>query len=197
MQEASRIRLTGWTPFWWPTREEIQPRPAGDVIEAWLGQPGQQRWFHDAAHSDFWWAHPEGKLFLLRGYIEDSIGQVQPATGIDITLPIWRVGEILLYAARLAQEFGEDTEILARCRYTGLRHRRLISIEPRQAVSDAYRSVDDDVVLEEQIPTNRIEDNLVEVIHPLLLPLYERFSFYELPVFLVTQELERLRSSRF
>ena len=166
----------------------------GETIEAWLGFPEPDR--HDAAHNDFWQVRPDGCLFLLRGYDEDV--EAQPGTAIDITLPIWRVGETLLYAARLARESGEeDQEILVRCRYTGLRNRHLTSLSGRRIISRPYVSFDDEIVLETQVSVSQLEDNTAEIVHPLLKPLYERFSFFELSVILVAQELERLRQGRF
>jgi hypothetical protein len=42
-----------------------------------------------------------------------------------------------------------------------------------------------------------IEDNLAELLHPVLRPLYERFDFFELPMNLVVEELVGLRRGRF
>ena len=46
-------------------------------------------------------------------------------------MPIWRVGEAMLFASRFAQQFQpEDSEIVVTCRYTGLQGRRLGAVEP-------------------------------------------------------------------
>jgi hypothetical protein len=42
-----------------------------------------------------------------------------------------------------------------------------------------------------------MNDNLVEILHPMLAPLYERFEFFELPLALVRTEIERMRHNRF
>jgi hypothetical protein len=42
-----------------------------------------------------------------------------------------------------------------------------------------------------------MNDNLIEILHPLQAPLYERFSFFELPLDLVRAEVGRMRGSRF
>jgi hypothetical protein len=62
---------------------------------------------------------------------------------------------------------------------------------------DGRRSADNEVSLETQATAAQIDDNLVEVIHDLLSPLYERFQFFELPRDLVTREIERMRRNRF
>ena len=40
-------------------------------------------------------------------------------------------------------------------------------------------------------------DNLPEIVGPLIAPLYERFSFFQLPPILVAEELALMRSRRF
>ena len=60
-----------------------------------------------------------------------------------------------------------------------------------------YNSVDDDAELQAAASAREIDDNLVEVVHPLLVPLYERFSLFDLTVDLVRQELDRLTRGRF
>jgi hypothetical protein len=52
-------------------------------------------------------------------------------------------------------------------------------------------------VLEAQSLASQLDDNVVEVTHSLLSPLYERFGFLELPLELVAQELETMRRHRF
>jgi hypothetical protein len=96
---------------------------------------------------------------------------------IDLTLPIWRLGEMLLYASRLAKLLGDDPEILIMCQFSGLRNRRLVSMTRFFDVHDRQGCMDDVVTLETQATAQRIEDNLVEILHSLLSPLYELFPF--------------------
>ena len=42
-----------------------------------------------------------------------------------------------------------------------------------------------------------IDDNLVEILQPLLAPLYERFGFFELRPELIRSEIAKMRSNRF
>jgi hypothetical protein len=100
MTEASRVKHTGWGPFVLLTREHFEPRPIDGNVEAWIGRPVQDRAARDPWHCDFWRVHPSGLLFLLRGYAGDSSNRVEPATILDITMPIWMVGEAMLYASR-------------------------------------------------------------------------------------------------
>jgi len=83
---------TGWPPWWVPTRNEIRPYVYDGLIECWLGEGD----LADPAHSDFWRASPQGMLFLLRGYQEDSAPEeFPPGTRFDLTIPIWRVRILL------------------------------------------------------------------------------------------------------
>ncbi len=98
-------RHTGWPVFWVPKRPKIAPREVDGTIECWLapeGHDGIKRGFDDAAHSDFWRAAPTARLFLVRGYQEDSQETFLPGTIMDTKLPIWRMGEALLHAEKLA-----------------------------------------------------------------------------------------------
>jgi len=42
-----------------------------------------------------------------------------------------------------------------------------------------------------------LDDNLIEILHPLLVPLDERFRLFELPLELVRAEVGRMRANRF
>jgi hypothetical protein len=62
---------------------------------------------------------------------------------------------------------------------------------------DTRRCSDSEVLLERTIPLSTVEDNLAEALHPLLAPLYERYSFFDLPEQLVASELARMKQNRF
>jgi hypothetical protein len=198
LDEAHRIRFTGWGPFVSLTREPLTPRPVNGNIEVWLGYPDEDRIFADSAHSDFWRARPDGFFFLLRGYDEDATERVTPGTVFDVTMPIWRIGEAMLYAARLARQFNEgDPLIIARCWYFGLRGRALGSVTGRRYFSLRRTCADNTAELQTQATAQQISDNLVEVLHQFLTPLYERFAFFELSPDLVPEEIERMTQNRF
>ena len=128
----------------------------------------------------------------MRGYEEDEEAGRQ-GTSLNVTSP----SEAALYAARLATQLGEDPQILMRCYYTGLAGRQLTVPESWLAFLDDHVCHDAEVALEIQANATEINDNLAELIHPLLSPLYERFDFFALPMDVVTRELERMRGSRF
>ena len=134
---------------------------------------------------------------MLRGYDEDGTERVEPGTCIGLTLPIWRVGEAMLYVARLAELFAEDRSIFVGCRYTGLQNRVLSNLGEGRYFLGHHVCSEQEVTIETQALATEIDNNLAEILHSLLAPLYERFSFFELPMTMVASELERMRRSRF
>jgi schlafen family protein len=199
MTVASQVRHTGWGPFVQIQRPEFAPRIVNENVEVWLGQPVEDRVMRNSAHCDYWSAHPSGLFFLLRGYEEDSIEGIEPGSVLDITLPIWRVGEALLYASRISRSYAENSRISIHCHYAGLNNRRLSAVDQmrRFFMDDTRICHDTEARLVTVATSAEIEDNLIEILHPLLAPLYERFRFFELPMDLVRAEITRMRASRF
>jgi len=199
LETARRIKLTGWSVFLSMGTPEWAPYPHEDFVEAWVGRPvARERNLEDAAHADFWRASRDGKLYTIRGYAEDGLPERVPAgRAIDITLPVWRVGEGLLFAARLAETFDDVEAIAIECRFTGLNNRFLTSLSGDRAIFNDRVSHTDEVVLRGQATLDQIRDNLTEVMHQLLVPLYERFDFFPVSRELVETELTRLRNGRF
>jgi hypothetical protein len=195
MQTASEIKHTGWGPFVFFPLQPIAPVPAGDSIEAWIGHPDDDATV--GQHADFWRAHPEGLLYELRGYDEDFAEEAKPGSTLDLTLPIWRIGETLLYVARLAKLFGDEPEISILVQYRSLMNRKMKSLFDRRYLSYDRQCVVDSVTLRGQAKASVIEDNTVEVLLPLLRPLYEAFDFAPISAELVAGELGRFRNRRF
>lgn len=198
LRAAGRIRYTGWGPFVMLNREDLAPNVVENTIEAWLGDPQAERLGGRVPHHcDFWRADPSGLLYLQRGLDEDALDDVDPGTAFNITTPIWRVGEALLYVARLARIFGDDPRIRIRVTYIGLRNRDLVSLHDDLNLIEGRRSIDNEVTLETEAAASEIEDNVVEILLSLLSPLYERFQFFELRPELVALEIAKLRRGRF
>lgn len=194
MRAASNLKYTGWTPFWIAERAELAPKAIDGVAECWLGKADDSRLPIDAAHADFWRVSPEIRAFLMRGYAEDGIQSHAPATVLDVTLPIWRIGEILLYADRLARLTNSTGNMLFRVRWSGLSGRKLAFLQSwSRSTGGDHTAVQDAVKSSAVIPLDHIEDNLTEILHPLLQPLYEAFNFFELPTNLVSEELKSMR----
>ena len=195
IDEAHRVKLTGWPTFLVMTRRGLSPYAAEGGVEAWLGRPGIERFFgEDPAHSDFWRIVPEGMLYTRTGYDEDGVpDKADPGTAIDFTLPIWRVGEALLFARRLAATYNEVERITAKVRWSGLKGRALRTMsETRMPMSYDRMSHTAEVESALSVTPEQVDDNLPEVLWSFVAPVYEVFDFYELPSQTVEQELERL-----
>lgn len=199
--QRSVARHTGWPPFWYPTRQGIMPYPIDGLVECWLGgdtEPAGQFGGRDAAHSDFWRISPEGYAFLLRGYQEDSLEQRSPATLFDVTLPVWRTGEVLLQAERLAGNLVEGPATISfAVQYQGLAGRALTSVTGDRLLFDGHVARQNEITLRTTVEAASIGPNLPEIIHPLLAPLYALFDFFDLPTALVNEELARMRRGNF
>lgn len=188
---------TTWPPFWLPTRKEIAPYPFDDGVECWLGRPDKERHFGDAAHSDFWRAGLDAQLYLRREYREDSSDVLTPATVFDLIRPVRVAGEVLLHGHHLAEalEAAPHTAATFRVRYTGLAGRELKSWEdPHRDLIGDYRCRTDEAAAAVSCQASDIADRLPELVHDLMAPVYERFDFFELPVHLVQEELDKLRA---
>ncbi len=193
-------RHTGWPPWWVPTRPGIAPYVNEGAIECWLGRDESPR---DAAHSDFWRVSPEGLAFLMRGYQEDG-PEVErmgftPGTVIDVTVPVWRIGEALLHAQALASALGDEhAEIVFRANYTGLAGRHLASVSrDRLMLEEQHVCRQYSTVLDATIEAAAVRERLPEIVFPLMQPFYELFDFFKLPMSLVQEELAKMRSGRF
>ena len=193
---ARQIKLSGWTPFLDIQRPELSPYPFDVFVEAWLGRPYYRQASGVPHICDFWRASLDGKLYTIRGYVEYGRDNT-PGRVFFSTFPIWRIGEGLLFASRFAETFEEVDQIALHCRFTGLKGRFLDTGQDLgRLLSGTYPSNTDEVILTGQITQQQIQDNLAEVLHPLLQRLYGQFNFFKLPFDVVAQELHQMRSNR-
>lgn len=202
----SQTRHSGWPVFLIMTRPELAPKEVDSVLECWLPPEGEgypERVFgNDPAHCDFWRAAPNGRLFLIRGYQEDGQETFPPGTLMDTTLPIWRLGETLLHAERLASlmRANDDVEIMVHFRalYTGLSGRVLKSwANPMiDMFVEGYAARSDEVLLETIVPATGITENLAEHLFPMITDIFERFGVVGLSKDGVNSEVKRLLRGR-
>ncbi len=194
---ARQVKLSGWTPFLEIQNSELRPYPLDVFVESWLGRPYYRQTSGNPHICDFWRASLDGKLYTIRGYLEDR-RDITPGRAFYIPLPIWRIGEGLLFASRFAETFEEVDQIALHCRFTGLKGRFLETghQHSERLLSGAYPISTDEVILTGQITQQQIQDNLAEVLHPLLQRLYGQFNFFKLPFDVVAQELHQMRSNR-
>ena len=167
-----------------------------DFVEAWVGNPAANRFFDEPFHSGFWRVSADGDLYSIQGYLEDGVDQhAVPGRAFDVGITIRRVGEALIFARAWAETFEEVEQIFIRCRFTGLDGRGLASLGTMTVFHSLFPKLcrTDVVDLQGQATPQQIEDNLAEVLHAFLRPLYERFDFYELQLGTVQRALQGMR----
>ena len=149
---------------------------------------------------------------MIRGYTEDSLKErtaVHPGIVLDVSLPVWRTGKVLYFslpvwrtgevryfAARLLAEFQDVQVVMINCRFTGLFGRTITSLHWRR-LTRSRPCRQDEVETTTNVTVPQLKENIVEIIHQLLSPLYEAFDFYTLSRTLVEEELSSLRQNRF
>jgi hypothetical protein len=181
-------RLTGWSPFWWPTRAAIAPRVVDQNTYECL---------HDGTgptgHIERWRASRTGEFTIVRAH---ELDRDSPGTHFDITLPAWRVAELLLYAGRMAGRFGSDTVDVV-LRYEGLAGRLLsTTASPMRMLSGDYTTGAPRYERRVVLPSADINSGVIEMTDNLIRGLFDLFQF-TLPAALCEQEISRMRAGRF
>ena len=190
--------FSGWPLFVNLDRAELGQKIQGEFVEAWVGNPSYKRFLDGPSTSDFWRVSKTGQLYSIRGYAEDDVPHhSQPDTVFDVRIPSARVGEALIFAGRLATTFEGVDHVALQCRFTGLVGRHLthlgaMGVWPRFTLGQSVSGTPE-VELQTLVALPQIEDNLVEVVHEFLAPLYERFGFYQLPFDTVQAALRDMR----
>ena len=196
LEAARRIKLSGWTPFLRMNGPGWEPYAYEHFVEAWLGGPVEGRIWNDPFHADFWRASLTGELYTIRGYAYDGPEALQrgysPARVFDVAMPILKVAEGTLFAHRYASEFTDVEHIAIRCKFAGLAGRSLIA-DAYFPDPELYVCRTPEVVSTAQVTLQQAQDNLPELVHGLLLPLFEKFGFYELRIDQVQTALQQMR----
>lgn len=201
LQSVEKLRkYTGWPIFVTLHQPENKPYLTNGAIEASLTKLKMP----SPAHADFWRVHPEGYFYVLRGYQEDDLETLSetrqkraPGTGMDLTLPVWRVAEFLLRSEELGRTMYEDGfSMLVRCEWSGLKNRELFVFNPRRMLFDGHRCTTDDVVTEGNFAQAAITDALPEVVRQLTADLYQHFDFFQPPEKFFDEEIALMQSGR-
>lgn len=193
-------RYTGWPIFVALHQPESKPYLIDGALEASLVNIQRP----NPAHADFWRIHPDGLFYLLRGYQEDCLETLSesrkvrpPGTGIDLTIPTWRVAEFLLRSEELARSMFEDGfTMLVRCEWTGLKERELFMFNPRRMLFDGHRCKAPSVTTEQKLTQDVIENLLPEAVKRLTNPLYEHFDLFQPPHMFFDEEITLMRTGQ-
>lgn len=193
-------RYTGWPVFVYLHQPESEPYLKDGAIEASLVALKKP----SPAHADFWKIHPEGFFYLLRGYQEDCLATLTearnaraPGTGLDLTIPVWRVAEFLLRSEELARNmFADGFSMLIRCEWHGLQGRELFVFNPRRLLLDGHRCKAVSVVTEAKLTQDAITDLLPDAVMQLTSSLYQHFGFFQPQAQFYEEEIERMKTGR-
>ncbi|UTW59664.1 putative DNA binding domain-containing protein [Kordiimonas sp. SCSIO 12603] len=198
LDHARGVNLSGWSPFLKQTDRQAAPRVFNGNVEAWVGGGQNERleMFNQPAYKDYWNVSPNNLLYTKRGYHEDSIRDIEVGTIIDIVKPIKVVAEGLLFASRYAGSIGYEGSIAIIVGFTGLRGRRLSSINIARPIYEDRIAEQNEWRGETVIELADIENNLPEVLHSFLSSFYELFDFFPLSLALVREAVEELLNRR-
>jgi len=187
--QRSKGTETGWPIGVFLTGDDNRPRPYRETIEAWIPE---RVW----GGIDYWTAKATGFFYQTRGFEEDL--ELQPGAAVfDVTLPIWRMGEAMLHAARMARNYGTPVEhIRFYSRYQGLADRVLWSHRPEVDLFRRYVCRSDVWSNEINIPVEFPIEGLAGMVYQLLSALYEQFDLFEMPLDAYRNELRRMLERR-
>lgn len=211
MLTLSMTAYSGNPPFQINNQVDVVSNADEGVIEGWtpkdLGpqRSGRQKALHTIP-GDFWRASPTGRLFLMRGYAEDTVETFPAGAIFDTVLPIWHMGEVLLHAEQLASLLQKDPNtsltVHFRALYSGLSGRVLrawanpLSSIGATTMIEGYAARSDEAMVEAVLPAQDLSSRLTDHLYPLASSLYERFGIQELSRDFVEAEVKRLVGNR-
>lgn len=182
-------RYTGWPPFWWPTRTEIAPQIVDQATFECL-HDGTGR----VGHIERWRASTTGAFTIVRAY--DSDQEYEPGESLELTMPVWRVAELILYAGRMAKRYEADNVDFT-LRYDGLSGRVLRTrASPTRLLFEGHTTKADRYEKRLSLAAADIETGVAEITDQLIRGLFELFQFI-LPASLCEEEISRMKSNRF
>ena len=185
------LGLTG-QPWMYLTNNGIKPRVQdNNIIECHFAK---EPFDSDAANSDFWRASTTAQLFLIRGYSEDSHKDYSPGTVFDLTYPIEKIGECLLFLHALATTVNaEESQLAVRCHWSGLQGRRLRGLFGSRSVYRKFGARIDVCTSTASVLVSAIPGALSNVVRKLVGPLYGQFGSFQPPADMYIEELARVQ----
>jgi len=187
---------SGWPPFVTIARPPYNPAAVDGTIECWIG-PDVGGVTDTPNHHDFWRVSLDGLLVTRRGYPEDGkFREVSPGTAINLSTPIWQLGEAILEANYIAKALNAvDATLVCQGLWTGLEGRTLVDLDSRGSSLREGRTCSQATFeTTEQVELSALPDSLPEVVTAMLTPLFELFDFFVLPKRRVEHELQILQS---
>jgi transcriptional regulator with XRE-family HTH domain len=209
LEEVSRIKYSGWSPFWVPQSEDIAPYVNDDNnIECWLGNKylAKKRDKIFPSPEDFWCASSSGLMYLQRAYREDcSLELLKPGTILDINLPIRNITEIICYADRLRRAISLDaaqSSVNLHILYTGLKGRKLANwtnpTHPIFEETTVSMSNEVDIAAKFSLTTLPYDyKEIARIANAILNKLYSKFNFFQLQDEFIENKVKQTLSKHF
>ena len=196
LEEAGRVMYSGWPVFLILEKQGMRPEAHREDVVTWLGAPEHGTEFDNPQYCDFWSASRDGKLYLIRGYTEDgrTPGIRYRGRVLDVGLSIRRFAEALSFAGRFYSQFEDATQIPVHCRCAGLVGRALSDLRFHVPIAPDFVCHVPSISSEAVATVSEIEDNLAEVLQPLLHRIFEQFNFYDLPIGRVQTAVQEMRN---
>lgn len=189
MREVATLIPSIWFLF---VDFDHEAQPVGSSMEAVYLNPNES--LFNARAFYYWRVRNDGRFYLVRSYQEDTVSGYSK---LYYSLPIWRIGQAIDYAAVVCGLIGTNLEFLFSAGYAGLSGRELFDTDNRIDFWPARRTSragNETLSLKTvQLSPRQVEDNLAEIVFDLLTPLYTQFSFYELPREVVSSEIQKMR----
>lgn len=193
---SSLTTYTGWSPLYVFNREELAPYPIDNkIVECWLARAEAR----DSAHADYWRVSTDGLVTLVRGHQEDApevaegVGGVPVGTGLELTLPVWRVAEYILRVAELGEKLAVGPfRIQFIVDWEGLEGRKLFSFGRRRLLNNNYTAHTPNFHIEVEVTPEEVKAALPSVCAKIVGPLLRKFSFFEPPSRFYEEEIQKL-----
>lgn len=167
--DSSQIHTFGWPIGVVLNNKEFSPKPKADGIVAEIITK-------DRGY-DYWTIRKDGSYYLLKSLFEDT----REPNSIFFNTRIVRITEALLYAVRLytSLKVNPDSHLLIGFRHGGLKGRN-ISATPSRRLGIHGKAIEDEVYTEVETAIEKIEPDLVNIVHRITTPLFVIFDFFEI-----------------
>ena len=180
-------KYTGW-PIFITIRNDIIP--VSDNLEFSL----LNQWF-EADHSDFWRINKDWMSFILRWYQSDCRDDYKEWEVFDYVIPTWRLWEYLLHVTDLASFLYEDWfQVLLDVWWTGLKNRRLVSLDSWSFFFWKYICHDDSYNFKGLFSSNELQDLLPLVSQKVISWLLEKFDLFTQEYEFYQTQIEKMRN---
>lgn len=184
------LRRYTWVGMFYPPYTDEGPYSMWGCMEVFLKR-------REPDDNDFWRIRPDGFIYFLCWHQEDSWKGIKPWTALEVSLPVWRLGEFLLIANQLwSLMFEEWFSLLITCEWQGTENRILFSEDWRRNFSGNYKCKEKSIKTTWKFSSVLIENLLSNVVKSLLNPFYEKFDFLSFGDGFYDSEITKLKTGR-